>query len=160
MDLKDFVGKLERDFEKHEEAPYQILLSMELFCSSKLENNDKSKLIMLVSALETLVVQRNLETEIGNIVEKLLEVAEESDIEDSGLKASIIGQVKNLTRESIRRALKRLLKENEFKPEEISFVEEAYTARSAIVHDGKRVPELSKMNSELETILVRIYKRL
>ncbi len=155
--LRDFIPKLQAGFAAHENVPYRLLLSMELFTTSKLESNSRSKLIMLVSALESLAEQRDMEKDVGGLVLKLLEVVGEADFDDPSLKASIAGQVKNLTRESARRAMKRLVKGQGLTDDDAAFLEEAYAARSKIVHEGKRVPELETMIHRLEEILGRLY---
>ena len=54
ISISEFVTKIESSFVDHSEVPYSLLLSMELCASSRFESNERSKLIMLVSAFESL----------------------------------------------------------------------------------------------------------
>ena len=159
MSLNDFICKLETGFARHNEVPYKTLLSMELFCSSQMESNSRSKLIMLTSALEALATQKDLESEIGPVIKKLLDIVDGSITINQDLKPSLKGQIKNLKRESARKAIQRLAKESGLTSEDILFVDDAYSARSQIVHEGKRVPELGATIAKLERILVQIYEQ-
>lgn len=158
--ISEFVGDLETSFSTHNDIPYSLLLSMELFASSHFENNQRSKLIMIVSALEALARQKDLSDELSEVISELTLVIKDTDIKDESLKRSLIGQVKNFKRESIRRALKRLLQEHTISQDDQRFVDEAYQIRSSIVHEGKRVPEISTINIKLERILREVYSRL
>jgi hypothetical protein len=157
IDTKGFVEELETEFDDN--VSYNVLLSMELCASSRFENDNRAKLIMLVSAFEALSKQQDLSSEVGTTVEELKIVVSQADI-DGSLRDSLIGQVEQLTRESIRRALKRFLKEMGLDESDIKFVESAYSARSKIVHEGRRVPELDSMTSKLDQILKTIYQEL
>ena len=148
---------LDETFSKNGELPYSLLLSMELCASSSRESDTRARLIMRVSALEALALQKDLSDELGSLIEKLESVVKEDELQDHNLKNSILGQVKNLKRESIRRSLRRLLADNGLTQDDVSFVESAYDARSKIVHEGQRVPELDPMNSRLLAILQRLY---
>lgn len=91
------------------------------------------------------------------MVNILKEEVNKFSIDDISLKDSILGQVNNLSRESANRAIKRLLRESNLEKEEIQFIEEAYSSRSKIVHEGRRIPELDHMNARLDQILQRLY---
>jgi len=157
MYMKDFVPKLEEGFAKYHEVPDRVLLSMELFSTSRLESNNRSKLIMLVSAMEALADQKDLSAKLGDLLVKLNNLVYESDIEEEGLKDSIAGQVKNLKRESASRAVKRLVAAHGLSEADADFIKEAYVARSRILHEGMRVPDLASMIHRLEEILTKIY---
>ena len=133
---------------------------MELFGTSRLESNNRSKLIMLVSAVEALADQEDLSTQLGGLLAKLNEVVHEAEIDDRSLKESIAGQVKNLKRESARRAVKRLLADYGLSGNDTDFIDDAYAARSKILHEGMRVPDLASMVHRLEEILTRLYAGL
>ena len=90
----------------------------------------------------------------------LKEVIDKSEIQDERLKNSLRGQIGNFKRESVRSAIQRLLKDSQIIEEDIKFVDKAYSDRSKIVHEGKRVPELSILNSKLENVLISVYKYL
>lgn len=158
MQTSEFVAALETGFDHHPQVPYSLLLSMELCASSRLENNNRSKLIMLVSAFEALARQRDLSSDLGLLVVALKSTIETFGIEDADLKASLLGQVEGLKRESVRRAIRRLLINTKLDKEDRDFVEEAYHARSKIVHEGHRVPELDAMTAKLDTLLKQVYR--
>lgn len=155
--VTDFVQALDESFSHHSEVPYSLFLSMELCASSRFENNSRSKLIMLVSAFEALAKQRDLSTELETTVKNLKSVVQESNIEDDGIKSSLLGQIENLKRESVRRAVRRLLAEAELSDNDCKFVDKAYQVRSKIVHEGHRVPELDAMNARLDSLLRVVY---
>jgi len=156
--VSEFVTALEASFSHHDIIPYSLLLSMELYGASHFENNQRSKLIMIMSSLEALAGQRDMTSQLGSLISDLKKVIAQSDIEDDRLINSLKGQIDGLKRESIRGAIKRLLSESEISEDDKKFVDEAYMARSKIVHEGQRIPELSTMNSKLEKILISVYK--
>lgn len=65
--------------------------------------------------------------------------------------------VQNLKREYSRRAIKRKLRDVGLSEEELAFVEIAYGAKSKVVREGLRVPELNAMTAELDRIIQRVY---
>ncbi len=156
--VSEFANALESSFSHHKKIPYSLLLSMELYASSHFENNQRSKLIMIMSSLEALAGQKDLADKLGTTIKDLKDVVKESEIQDQRLKNSLMGQIENFKRESVRGAIRRLLKDSQISEEDITFVDQAYSARSKIVHEGKRVPELSILNSKLENILISVYK--
>ena len=44
-------------------------------------------------------------------------------------------------------------------PDVIKFIDEAYQARSKIVHEGQRIPELTIMTTRIDGIMQTIYQR-
>lgn len=153
----DFVKALDESFSQHSEVPYSLFLSMELCASSRIASNNRSKLIMLVSAFEALAKQQDLSAELGTTVDELKSIVRASSIEDGGIKSSLLGQIEGLKRESVRRAVRRLLATVGLSDEDCQFVDKAYQARSKIVHEGQRVSELDAMNGRLDSLLKFIY---
>ncbi len=160
VQTNEFVAALETGFEHHSQVPYSLLLSMELCASSRFENNNRSKLIMLVSAFEALAGQQDLSSDLGPLVMDLRSTIETFRIEDADLKASLLGQLEGLKRESVRRAIRRLLINTKLSKEDRDFVDEAYQARSKIVHEGHRVPELDAMTAKLDSLLKQVYREI
>jgi len=158
--VSEFVSAIEASFSHHDTIPYSLLLSMELYGSSHFENNQRSKLIMIMSSLEALAGQQDMTDKLGSLIKDLKKIITESNLEDERLKNSLKSQIDGFKRESIRSAIKRLLSDSEIEEEDKKFVDEAYSARSEIVHEGQRVPELSAMNSRLENILILVYKHI
>lgn len=152
-----FVADIENSFKKYEEIPYSLLLSMELCASSHFENNERSKLIMLVSAFEALAKQEDLSTIVNPLIKELKAKVKDFGLKDETIQNSLVGQIGNLKRESVRRALKRLLEQAKFSEDDRLFVDQAYQARSDVVHEGKRVPELHLINGRLNKLLRQIY---
>lgn len=157
VEIPEFISVLEKSFERHSKVPYSLLLSMELCASSRVESNNRSKLIMLVSALEALSKQHDLSSEVQPLINDLISVVNNYDFGDDSLRQSISGQIKGLKRESIRRAIRRLLIDLKMNKEDREFIDEAYQTRSDIVHEGQRVPELDAMNNRLDSLLRSIY---
>nr|WP_321464588.1 HEPN domain-containing protein [uncultured Desulfobulbus sp.] len=159
ISLGEFAEKLSHSFSELNEIPYTLLLSMELCASSRFQTDDRTKLILLISALEAIAEQRNISSEVGDLILSLKSLVNDYKFTDESLKNSLIGQIGNLVRESSRRAIKRVLLSADINKEDINFVEEAYGARSKIVHEGHRIPEMSIMNARIDRILQSVYKR-
>ena len=155
--LSDFTSAIEKSFRKLSKAPYRLLLSMELCASAKFEADNRAKLILLVSSLEALAEQQQVPDEVADFISDMAEKFQNFPFEDESLKNSITQQVKDLKRESSRRAIRRKLHEAGFSNEELAFFEEVYSARSKVVHEGRRVPELTVMTSELDKLIKRVY---
>ena len=156
-DTESFVEAIDSEFD--ENVKYNVLLSMELCASSRFENDNRAKLIMLVSAFEALAKQNNLIAKVGSLVLDLKTLVSESEL-DEGLKKSLAGQIEGLKRESVRGALRRFLDNLGVCNSDLRLVESAYGARSKIVHEGRRVPELDAMTGKLDLLLRDIYQRL
>lgn len=157
LTLSDFASTLQETFKKLSKAPYRLLLSMELCASARFEADNRAKLVLLVSALEAIAEQQSFDTELTELITNLSKIISDFTISEASLKESLLGQVQNLKRESSRRAIKRKLREAGLSDEELAFVEVAYGARSKIVHEGLRVPELNAMTAELDRIIQRVY---
>lgn len=155
--LSDFTVALEESFRKLSRAPYRLLLSMELCASARFEADNRAKLILLVSALEAIAEQQEFANEVVELIARLTAEIANFPIKDASLRDSLLGQVQNLKRESSRRAIRRKLREASLSAQELDFVEVAYSARSKVVHEGLRIPELAPMTAELDRILGRVY---
>lgn len=157
LTLSDFASTLQETFKKLSKAPYRLLLSMELCASARFEADNRTKLVLLVSALEAIAEQQSFDVELTELITNLSKLISEFAIAEASLKESLLGQVQNLKRESSRRAIKRKLRETGLSDQELAFVEVAYGARSKVVHEGLRVPELTAMTAELDRIIQRVY---
>lgn len=156
LTLEKFSSELGAIFKKLSKAPYRVLLSMELCASAKFESDNRAKLILLISALEAIAAPEEY-LEITDLINSMCKAVADASISDDSLKQSLLGQVRNLKRESSRRAIRRKLNEAGFPKVDLEFVDTAYGSRSKIVHSGRRVPELSNMNAELERIISQVY---
>ena len=150
-----FVDELGAAFNDRKDVPYEVLMSLELCAAARFENNPRVRFVLLVSALEALAVQKDLSEQLGALIPDLEAIIEKSEIEDPDLRQSLIGQVSNLRRESIRRSIRQLLKK--FDIAEADF-NEIYDARSSILHEGKRIPELGRLVDSIGRILKKIYQ--
>jgi len=150
-----FVDELGEAFNDRKDVPYEVLMSLELCAAARFENNPRVRFVLLVSALEALAVQKDLSEQLGALIPDLEAIIEKSEIEDPDLRQSLIGQVSNLRRESIRRSIRQLLKK--FDIAEADF-NEIYDARSSILHEGKRIPELGRLVDSIGEILKNIYQ--
>lgn len=159
LGMAEFSASFEVGYSAYEVPPARVLLSLELCVASRLETSARSRLVMLVSALEALAQQQKYGADVQKLVSNLSERIERSKIEDQSLKDSLIGQVRGLTRESARRAIVRHLASLGFNAEECRFVEGAYSARSKIVHEGLRVPGLDRLANGMDRLLVRAHER-
>jgi len=155
--LSDFAAALQDSFSKLGKAPYRLLLSMELCASAEFELDSRAQLILLVSAVEAMAEQEEYGSDVHDLINSVTPIIANSSINDESVKASILGQVNNLNRESIRRAIRRKLSEVGFAAEELAFIEEAYCVRSKVVHEGLRVPELTTLITELNKLIRRLY---
>lgn len=57
--ISDFTHSLDTNFSEVESVPYRLLLSLELCVSSRLVDDSRVRLIMLISALEALAEQQD-----------------------------------------------------------------------------------------------------
>lgn len=156
--LDKFASELDRHFEKSAQPSYRRLLSMELCAASRMENSNRAKLIMLVSALEALAEQKDLSSQLSPLIANLKAAVQAHSFSEESLRDSIVNQIDRLRQESARRAILRLLREAGIVQDEIDFVEEAYSARSGIVHEGRRVPRLDSIVNRLDSVLRRLYQ--
>lgn len=156
--LSDFTNELDEAFSALRQAPCNLLLSMELCASARFESDNRARLILLVSALEALAERLDLTGRIGGLVSELEELVIGRLSNDERLKNSVLGQVRQLQRESSRQSIRRLLTAAELSDADIGFVDDAYSARSKIVHEGLRIPELNIMAGRFEEILRRLYE--
>lgn len=152
-----FVDELSAAFNARKAISYEILMSLELCAAARFESNLRVCFVLLVSALEALAVQEDLSKQLGALIPDLKAVIKKSDIEDAGLRQSLIGQISNLKRESVHRSMRRLLKKFDIDGADLNKI---YDARSSILHEGKRIPELSLLVESIGKILKKIYQGL
>jgi hypothetical protein len=134
----------------------RILLSMEIYSSSQLEVTERAKFISLVTSLEALSAQQSHKEYCELVEEKVADlitaIQNEKGIPDS-TKDSLVGRIRReMSTESVRQAILRvvigLLPDTDSK----KLFEKAYSARSALLHDGKtndNLPELTRDTSQM-----------
>lgn len=127
-----------------------LLLSMEMFCSSRLETGDRAIFLSTVSALEPLATAERLGPAVDAFVEECsAQLKKQNDIQPEHVQ-SIRGRLNDLRKESIRQALIRLMREKI--PEDASapeIIDYAYNLRSQLIHSG--VPDDLDVDFSAET---------
>ena len=159
VDFEELTREFDAAFASYAVVEPRLLLSLELCAASRCESSSRSRLVMLVSAVEAVAEQRDLGDEVAALVKELVSCVEGASVSDDAVKRSITGQVQHLQRESARRAMLRLFISLGFKNEERELVEEAYSARSKIVHEGARVPGLDGLVIEVDRLVVEMHSR-
>lgn len=142
----------------------RLLLSMELFVAAALESNDRARFVMAVSALEPLAAQESLGPDVAAVVDDLIaRLAAASTTIATDLRNSLEGRLRQLKRESVRQALKRLCAQ--WLPGEAAAwaqLDRAYALRSEMLHEGR--PQdldilLSEETTKVSNLLRRIYQQ-
>lgn len=155
--LDDFFAAM-----KSPAADRRVLLSMELFAAAHLEASQRTKFVMAVSALEPLAHQQLLDAEASNEIDRLLATFDSSAVPEE-LRDSLRGRIKDLKRESVRQALKRLCRHwFATEPEAHKAIDRAYKLRSELLHEGKLSDPDVLLDEELHSIsyyLRRIYQQ-
>lgn len=160
ISLKDFSSIAEEAYKQRNDLPTHVLASMEFYASARMESTERSRFIMLITALEALSKQNNYGGEVEDLLGKLASKLENSPAlageGKASLKDSLSGRLKDLNRESVRQAIVRTLKENDL-GENIKFIEKAYGIRSKILHTGHREAELHDFTDRLDKIMRQLY---
>lgn len=114
-----------------------LTLSMELYCSSLLESNERARFVGAVSALEPLAKQERLGDSVDSFVDSALTLLRDRlDIKEE-LRASLRGRIEQLRRESVRQALLRLA--DSWFPGRGDLrrqIDHVYGLRSELLHNG------------------------
>lgn len=141
----------------------RLLLSMELFVAAALESNDRARFVMAVSALEPLAVQECLGPDVAVVVDDLIARLAAASTIAPELRHSLEGRLRQLKRESVRQALKRLCAQ--WLPGEAAAwvqLDRTYALRSELLHEGR--PQdldilLSEETTQVSNLLRRIYQQ-
>lgn len=141
----------------------RLFLSMELFVAAALESNDRARFVMAVSALEPLAAQETLGPEVAAVVDDLIARLAAASTIATDLRHSLEGRLRQLKRESVRQALKRLCAQ--WLPGEAAAwvqLDKAYKLRSEMLHEGR--PQdldilLSEETTKISNLLRRIYQQ-
>ncbi|MEH2038049.1 hypothetical protein [Nostoc sp.] len=140
----------------------RLLVSMELFAAARLEATERARFVGLVSALEPLAEQKKFEyPDLKKIVKDTLNKVQDSlDLPDD-IKRSLEGSIRNITRESVSHAIKRLIVTH-FTDDKMALeiLEEAYTIRSKILHEGVFYPDLRDKSYKIEDVIRRLYSAI
>ncbi len=135
----------------------RILLAMEIYSSSQLEVTERAKFISLVTSLEALSAQQSYKEYFELVQEKVADlitaIRNEKGIPDS-TKNSLVGRIcREMSIESVRQAILRvvmgLLQDTDHK----KLFEKAYDARSALLHDGKTNENLHELTQDTSQMI-------
>ncbi len=141
----------------------RTLLSMEIFASSSLESSDRAAFLTAISALEPLAEEQALGPTVDAFVEWCCLSLRTATSIDQQHRASLEGRLKQLRRESIRQALRRLivtrLPDHPTAPDLADF---AYGLRSELIHNGRLADydiDLDAETRKISNLLRLIYSR-
>jgi hypothetical protein len=126
---------------------------MEIFCAARFQQSERGMFLTVVSALEPLAETQPLESEVNEFVSKATEILTSV----SGISQEVIDSLRfrlaQLRRESIRQALKRLVRETlPENPDAPRIIDNAYALRSQIVHNGR--PDDLDIDLEHEAVTI------
>ena len=115
-----------------------MLLALELYTSSLVEQNIRSKFLLTVSAFEPLAQQENLGPEVGSFVTRICsELDADLSIPDN-LRNSLRDRIRRLQEESVNQALQRLCATwFPDDPKAKKTIDHVYGLRSGILHEGR-----------------------
>lgn len=162
---KEFSSIAKQAYELGINVTQALLNSMEFYASSRMETTPIARFIALMTDLEAISEQCDYGDEIGTVLLDLAKQLEGNNELWKGdrelIKPSLVSQIKNLRRESVRQAIKRTLKQyNINEPETINYIEESYAIRSKILHDGLREEELYERIQKIEAVMREIYSSI
>jgi hypothetical protein len=116
----------------------RMLLALELYASSLVEQNTRSKFLLTVSAFEPLAQQEDLGPEVRSFVTRLCSELDADLSIPGNLRSSLRGRIQRLQEESVRQALKRLCaKWFPDDPNAKKTIDYVYGLRSDILHEGR-----------------------
>lgn len=119
------------------EPDEKLLLSMEIFCAARLESSQRATFLALVSALEPLAKEEPLGPAVALFVDECCQQLRASAGIQQELKASLEGRLLQLRQESVRQALRRLVRTALPNQRDASrLIDEAYALRSQLIHNG------------------------
>jgi hypothetical protein len=135
----------------------KLLLASELFASARLETTERAKFIGLVSSLEPLTHRKNYDSEVlRSLIKDFTIKIKKSNFEED-MQNSLCGRIDQLNFESILSSIRRLIEET--LPEDleaIQKVQEAYSLRSKILHEGSTDADLDLKSNEIQDVIRRI----
>lgn len=158
------LGELQEAYTQLKEPDEKLLLSMEIFCSARLESSQRAVFLALVSALEPLAQEVPLGDSVDAFVTQCAVLLKDFNNIPSDMRNSLNGRLLQLRQESIRQALRRLtLEALPDQPKASKIVDDAYALRSQIIHSGKPADldiDLESEAREISTIIRNIYSSI
>lgn len=147
------LGEIQDAYRLLPDPDEKLLLSMEIFCSARLESSQRAVFLSLVSALEPLAREASLGNEVAKFVSSCVTLLDTQFDIAPAIRGSLEGRLRNLKQESIRQALKRLARET--LPHQLDapqIVDDAYSLRSQLVHSGLPSDLDIDLESEAQTV--------
>ena len=161
LDPADLSAEVARAYEKRLVQSEALLTSMQFYASARLEASEVSRFIGVMTALEALAEQEEYGAPVETVLLELAcQVEKDPRLSDTSMDAvrnSLAGQIRLLKRESVGKAIRRLVKAHIDDKETQKFVDESYAVRSKILHEGMRVPDLGPRTFRLEDVVRAIY---
>lgn len=142
------------------EVHSSLLLSMELFASSRFEASTQGRFIALVSALEPLASPQDLPQSMVQFIDGIVEQAKRQDFDTEGPASgrdSLLGRLQLLRKESIRTALLRTVRGAIPDEHVAKLIDHAYGMRSRILHHGHHEPYLDALIRHSENAVRMVY---
>ena len=163
--------------------PNNVITSMELYASARLESTEMARFITLITAVEALAEQREYSEALKKLFDGFASSLKDSELfkkegtsplfakednplsfeEKESIKSSLVGRINgknSLYQESVRQAIKRTVKKYTQERDNVDFVDKAYRQRSDILHNGIIPSELSILTTRLENIIRKIYSSI
>lgn len=164
MTLDEIASLASTAYDRAKDLSDSVVTSLEFFASSRMEATERSKFISLVVALEALAVQADYAEALPALPGLLSELATQlttapflAGSEHDAVRTSLSDRMKQLRQESVGQAIRRTIKPHVKDAATVKFVNEAYSTRSKILHEGTSEPELQVMRIRLEGVMREIY---
>jgi CII-binding regulator of phage lambda lysogenization HflD len=167
--MKLVLGRSESSFEevwrksltKQIELTEKERIAFDLFNLSFFQNNEESRFILLIMAIESLIKQKKRNENEINYIDKIIEQTENEESLENGEKESFINAFGSLKSESISKAGRKLVEKKlghkKYKNlSAVKFFSECYQIRSKLVHGTSSLPtreEVAQYAGELEVFV-------
>ena len=158
------LGELQDAYDSLEAPDDKLLLSMEIFCAARMEASQRAIFLAVVSALEPLATEAEYGEPVREFVSDCVTLLQASSQVPENVRRSLEGRLLQLRSESIRQALRRVVREvlpNEADATQI--VDAAYALRSQIIHTGAPVDldvDLERETRTTSAVIRKIYAKL
>lgn len=159
--INNIVNPIDQVLRKEVDIDPKLLVAIELFASARMETTERAKFVGLVSSLEPIAEQEAIEiADFSSLVKEFKQKVSALDIDES-LRNSLMGRIEKLKRESISRAIQKLvvtcLPDD---TEALQTIKDAYDIRSAVLHHGSTVADLGAKSKEIEAVIKNIFQHL
>ena len=158
--ISSIIDPLDQIVSSNKNVDQRLLVAIEIFTSAKLETTERSKFVGLVSALEPLAEQEKYEDkELKCLIDDFKAQLKSSTIEQS-IKDSLDGRIGQLKVESVSKAIRRMVKAKlPGDKKSLEVIEEAYSLRSKILHEGATDADLQQKGNEVEQVIKSIIEK-